>query len=201
VHLEDRERRGLSERLHDGALQYVLAARLDLDDLRQGAGDEAVDRIEQALTESSRMLRSTVSELHPAVLERAGLARALRALAAATARRDLTVDVDVDGWPEGARTQIDALLFGAAREFLSNVVRHADANHVRVSLQSDGDHARLVVADDGRGMPEPAASQRLGEGHIGLHSQTLRIEAAGGTLAVVGGSSGTLATVVVPMIS
>jgi two-component system NarL family sensor kinase len=147
------------------------------------------------------MLRSTVAELHPAVLEHAGLARALRDLAAATARRDLTVDVDVDGGPEGVRTPIDALLFGAAREFLSNVVKHADANHVSVSLESDGDQARLVVADDGRGMPEPTTTQRLGEGHIGLHSQTLRIEAAGGTIAVVGGPSGTVATVVVPMTS
>ena len=100
VHLEDRERRELSERLHDGALQYVLAARLDLDDLRGPSAGEAADRIDHALAESSRMLRSTVSELHPAVLEHAGLARALHDLAAATARSDLTIDVDVDDWPE-----------------------------------------------------------------------------------------------------
>jgi two-component system NarL family sensor kinase len=199
VHLEDRERRELSERLHDGALQYVLAARLDLDDLRQGAGNEAVERIDHALAESSRMLRSTLSELHPAVLEHAGLARALRDLAAATARRDLTVDVDVDGWPDGVRTPVDGLLFGAAREFLSNVVKHADARHAGVSLSLHGDVARLVVADDGRGQPEPAPSPPLGEGHIGLHSQTLRVEASGGTLTVVGHALGTVATVEVPV--
>ncbi len=85
-----------------------------------------VDRIEHALAESSRMLRSTVSELHPAVLERAGLARALVDLAAATARTDLTVDVDVDDWPDGLRTPVDALLFRTASELLSNVVKHAD---------------------------------------------------------------------------
>ena len=111
VHLEERERRDLSEQLHDGALQYVLAARLDLDDVREGGGDEAVARIDRALTESSRMLRLTVSELHPAVLEHAGLARAVRDLGDAQARGDLTVDVDVDDWPDGIHTPVDALLF------------------------------------------------------------------------------------------
>ena len=198
VNLEDREHRDLSERLHDGALQYVLAARQDLDDLRQGPAEEAVDRIDHALTETSRMLRSTVSELHPAVLERAGLARALRDLAVATARRDLTVDVDVDDWPDGMRTPVDTLLLSAARELLSNVVKHADARRARISLGLHGDWARLAVADDGRGVSDQARQQRLDEGHIGLYSQTLRIEAAGGTLTVVGDASGTVATVVVP---
>ena len=76
--LERRERRALSEQLHDGALQYVLAARQDLDDARDTGAPEAFDRLEQALVESSRLLRTTVAELHPAVLERAGLPAALR---------------------------------------------------------------------------------------------------------------------------
>ncbi len=199
VHLEERERRDLSERLHDGALQYVLAARLDLEDLRHGAADEVVGRIEHALAESSRMLRSTVSELHPAVLERAGLARALVDLAAATARNDLTVEIDVDDWPDSMRTPVDALLFSAARELLSNVVRHADAGSAHVSLGLHDGRARLVVADDGHGIAEQVRQRRLEEGHIGLHSQTLRIDAAGGALTVVGDGSGTVATVVVPL--
>jgi two-component system NarL family sensor kinase len=207
MHLEERERRDLSDRLHDGALQYVLAARLDLDDLRvadarsAADADEAVDRIDHALGESSRMLRSTVSELHPAVLDHAGLAKAVRELAAATARVELTIEVDADGWPDGVRTPVDALLFGAAREFLGNVVKHADARYARVSLDLDGASARLVVGDDGHGLVEQVRRDRLDEGHIGLASQTLRVEAAGGTLTVEGNASGTVVTVVVPVAS
>jgi two-component system NarL family sensor kinase len=201
LHLEERERRDLSERLHDGALQYVLAARLDLDDLRTVHADGAVDRIDHALAESSRMLRSTVSELHPAVLEHAGLARAVPDLAATTARADLTVEVDVDDWPDSASTPVDMLLFNAVRELLSNVVKHADARTARVSLGLYGGHARLIVADDGRGVAGAERERRIGEGHIGLASQTLRVEAAGGTLAVDGDASGTVVTVVVPVSS
>ena len=107
--------------------------------------------------------------------------------------------VDVDDWPDGRGRRSTRLLLSAARELLSNVVKHADARHARVSLGLRGDWARLVVADDGRGVSEQARQQRLDDGHIGLHSQTLRVEAAGGTLTVVGEASGTVATVVVPV--
>jgi two-component system NarL family sensor kinase len=135
------------------------------------------------------------------VLEHAGLAKALCELAAATARVDLTIEVDVDDWPDGVRTPVDALLYSAARELLGNVVKHADARLARIALGLCGPRARLVVSDDGHGLIEHVRRQRLDEGHIGLASQTLRIEAAGGTLTIAGDESGTVVTVIVPVTS
>jgi len=197
---EDRERRALAEQLHDGALQYLLGARHDLEDARERADPEAFARLELALTESSRLLRSTVAELHPAVLEHAGLARALRQLAdsAATAGRP-AIAVELDGWSEELRTPVDGLLYAAARELLSNVVKHADATSATITLSHQRGTARLVVADDGRGIDEPAAEHSLASGHIGLASQRARIEAAGGTLTLNGAhGSGTIALVELP---
>src|SRR6478735_7895829 len=85
--VEERERRQLSEALHDGALQYVLAARMDLEDVRDGDPD-AVERVDHALTTSAGLLRRTVSALHPAVLDHAGLVRAVFA-----ALRELVTNV------------------------------------------------------------------------------------------------------------
>jgi two-component system NarL family sensor kinase len=199
VHLEERERRDLSEQLHDGALQYVLAARQELDDLRGGTNPEAAARVEHALTETSRLLRATVTELHPAVLEHAGLAQALRGLAESQSRADRTVDVELDDWPRGVRTSVDGLLYGAARELLTNAVKHAGATSVRLRLGLYGESARLVVADDGRGIPDGALAESLAHGHIGLHSQTLRVQAAGGALTIAPARpSGTVVTVEVP---
>ena len=199
VQVEDHQRRELSERLHDGALQYVLGARLDLDDVRDGADPDAVARIERALTESSQLLRSTVSELHPAVLEQAGLARAVTDLAHSQGRGGLVVDVDVDAWPEGTRTPVDPLLFGAARELLGNVVKHAGASSARITLGLDDGWARLEVVDDGRGIGADDQQRSIDRGHIGLHAQTRRLEAAGGTLTVTGSPSGTIAVAEVPI--
>jgi two-component system NarL family sensor kinase len=86
-----------------------------------------------ALDESSRLLRSTVTELHPAVLDRVGLPAALDDLvrnAAAAGHR--TAQLDVNGWPQ-QRASADTLLFSAARELLSNVVKHSHATSVDVA--------------------------------------------------------------------
>ena len=58
--LEKRERQAISERLHDGALQYVLVARQDMEDVRDGL-KAAADRVESALVECSGLLRDVAA--------------------------------------------------------------------------------------------------------------------------------------------
>jgi two-component system NarL family sensor kinase len=200
VRLEARERSALAEQLHDGALQYVLAARQDLEDARSDGDPVAFDRVEYALSESSTLLRATVTQLHPAVLDQAGLARALRDLVAGTAdRARLVAEVDVTDWPD-ATTPVDGLLYSTARELLTNVVKHAEASTVRVRLVRTGQLARLSIADDGRGIEPGAAATRLAEGHIGLASLRTRIAAAGGLLEVASSDGGgTIAVVELPI--
>lgn len=188
VSVEEREQRDLAESLHDGALQYVLGARLELDDV--AAGDPvAMQRADTALQEAVRLLRSTTTALHPAVLDAAGLPAAMSDLAETVrARGRLTVELDVDGWPEGFRTSADGLLLSTARELATNVVKHAGASTLRISLQRNEDRVVLTVADDGRGMGQVDLDERLAEGHLGLASRRVRVAAAGGTLTVSPGS-------------
>lgn len=197
----DRERRSMAEHLHDGALQYVLGARHDLDDARDSGDPESFERLDRALTESAAMLRSTVSELHPAVLEQAGLAAAIRQLANNAAQRGgLDLVLDVDGWRGGRRTTTDLLLYGTAREMLANVVKHAHARSVRVALHLEEGRAVLTIADDGVGLDPTVLPQRLAEGHIGLDSHRVKVEAEGGSLRVETPSAGgTMVTVTVPV--
>ena len=197
----DTERRRMAEDLHDNALQYVLAARFDLEDARETAEPAAFDRLDQALTQSAQLLRTTVSELHPAVLEQSGLAAAVSGLArTAAGRAGLELDLDVSGWPASARTPADLLLFSTARELLANVVRHAGAGHLGVRLDLRTGRAELVVTDDGVGADPATVAGRLAEGHIGLNSQRVRIEAAGGTFALrTPPAGGTVVAVSVPV--
>jgi len=200
TNVQAQERRRLAESLHDGALQYVLAARQDLEDARELGDREAFARLDVALTETGRLLRSTVAELHPAVLEHAGLAQALRELVRnAESTGGFSPVLDLDGWSDELRTPADALLYDSARELLSNVVKHAHASTVRISLSHEGDIARLVIADDGRGIPDGAVERSLARGHIGLASYRVRVEAAGGVLELRPGvPSGAIAEVEVP---
>ena len=199
--VEAQARRDLAEELHDGALQYVLAARQDLDDVRQRGDAESFDRVDYALKESTTLLRSKVSQLHPAVLEQSGLRRAVEELARTTAARSgLTVSVAAPGWDDSWRTSADDLAYSAAREFLANAVKHADASSLRIDLGREDGSIFLTVTDDGKGIAEGELEQQLAKGHIGVASQRVRVEAAGGRFSLRPAAPGTVARVELPAV-
>jgi two-component system NarL family sensor kinase len=179
---EQRERKALAEALHDHALQNLLSARHELEEANEAAPHAALERADAALLETVGQLRDAVFELHPYVLEEAGLEAALRSIAQHAAGRagfDLRLDLR-----SGPRHPGEQLVFSAAREVVSNVVRHAEASRVTVSLAEIDDVLELVVEDDGRGFPPERLAERLADGHVGLASQRVRIEAAGGRMDV-----------------
>ncbi|MFF0817810.1 sensor histidine kinase [Rhodococcus sp. NPDC003318] len=183
MNAEERERRRLAEYLHDGPLQTVLAARMDLDEALERTPDPSVAAAEAALRETASQLRSTVTTLHPQVLEQLGLTAALRELAEASARRaGYALDLDLD---EVGRPACQSLLYRTARELVANVERHAGAGTVALHLTRNADAIDLVLADDGTGFDPAVLEDRVGEGHIGLASAALRIESVGGTFGVV----------------
>ena len=109
--LEKRERETLSERLHDGALQYVLAARqiwrkCGLAQLSHGPSGIIACK-------TSHLLRDVVRELHPEVLARAGLKSAITQLTdSIITRTELAVDLESRTWPDSLRTSTDHVLYG-----------------------------------------------------------------------------------------
>lgn len=197
--LEKREQTELSERLHDGALQSVLAARYDLAAVRAGS-TEAIDRMSTTLTDAVHLLRDVVRELHPEVLNRSGLHTAVVQLADSVAERGgLTVDLDADDWQEGVRTDADVLLFSCARELTNNVVKHACASTVRISLWLADTLGCITIADDGQGMADVDLAKKLEDGHIGLAGIRTKVLAADGEFDVDSGTTGTRVTVRVPL--
>lgn len=184
VTLEKRERQTLSERLHDGALQYVLASRREMEEVREGSA-ESMDRVDMALGECSRLLRDVVRELHPEVLARAGLRAAITSLAdGIAARTNLAVHLDFDNWPEDLRTDADHLLYSAAREFSTNAIKHAKADNLRFTLTRSDARATLCVADDGVGIQPERLALSVETGHIGFASIRAKVLALGGVLDV-----------------
>ncbi len=198
--IEDRERRTLSEDLHDGALQYVLAARQDLDEARGTADPSSFDRVDHALRETSHVLRSMMTQLHPAVLDQAGFLPALRDLVRTSSERGrFASTIEAESWDESWRTSADGLLLATARELLTNVVKHAGAHAVHIDLSWCDGIARMRIVDDGRGISPGEMERQLALGHIGLTSRRVRLEAAGGSLLLhPGKATGTVAEVEVP---
>jgi two-component system NarL family sensor kinase len=179
---EQRERQTLAEALHDHALQNLLSARHELEEAGEAAAHPALGRADDAVAATIAQLREAVFELHPYVLEQAGLEPALRSIAQDAANRGgLELRLNLLYRSRHAREQ---LLFSAARELLTNVVRHAGATRVSVRLAEADGHVELLVEDNGRGFPPERLAEQLANGHVGLASQRVRVEAAGGSMHV-----------------
>jgi signal transduction histidine kinase len=177
VAASDESRRRIERDLHDGAQQRLVAMALKL---RVAAASALRDELRDEIEDASGELISVIDDLreisqgiHPAVLSRAGLRPALRALGRRSAV-PVEMEVRVDGrLPE----PIEVAAYYVVSEMLANAAKHADASVVEVYAETDGGMLRVRVSDDGVG----GAAPERGSGLTGLQD---RVEALGGTFSV-----------------
>src|SRR5947199_831505 len=180
---EEEARRHIAREIHDDLCQRLAALGLELgvvrrklpeDDPRRGDLDVAGTH----LSELAEDLRRLSHDLHPAILERSGLATALRDHCAEVERRHgLPVRLSLDGAERPFPPDVALGLYRIAQEALANVVRHAGARAVEVRLSVAQGTARLAVADDGAGF-DPGAGRAAGG--LGLASLAERAGLLGG---------------------
>lgn len=177
---DERHSREVAERLHDGPLQTLLAARLELDQVRERNDDPALDAVYAALQDTATALRLTVTELHPQVLAQLGLTPAVRELLCQfESRTGLAVESELD---EVGKPESQQLMYRAARELLTNIGKQAGAHTVRVGLSRHSDRVVLTIADDGSGFDPAVINRQADDGHIGLGSLLARFDAMGGSM-------------------
>jgi signal transduction histidine kinase len=185
VRASDAERLRIARDLHDGVVQdlagssYALstvAARPAVD----AATREELDGVGRSLRTSMRALRSLLVEIYPPDLHTGGLAAALHDVVAPLAAAGVAVDVDVSG-EEAASEDAVALAWRVAQEGVRNVVHHADASRVSVTVHREEGQLVVEVVDDGRGF-DPSAG--AAEGHFGLRTLEGLVRESGGTLEV-----------------
>jgi two-component system, NarL family, sensor kinase len=177
---EDRQRRRLANWLHDGAVQDLIVVGQDLGDAERG-DLSGLGRAREVVRSTIAQLRNALVDLHPGVAG-AGLAPALQVMGDAQARQAaFDVDVAVEADAEGEH---DQLLLSVARELLINVVKHADATHVELSVSRRHDAVVLQISDDGRGFDLARRADAPAQGHIGLASSVERVESVGGRLEI-----------------
>jgi two-component system, NarL family, sensor kinase len=195
----ERERRLLARHLHDGVVQELAGAAFLLtahgsspevpDGTRKAVG-VATDTLHQAVGD----LREMLVELHPRELSGDNLVD-LIATSAIRACPDQKVAVS-SRVQRPLPPEVAAFLYRCARECAVNVAKHAAADSVEITLDSDEDGIRLAVKDDGVGIA-PDAFDRS-DGHLGLVLLRATAVDLGGSLAVDGGPGGTVVTVRLP---
>ena len=209
------ERNRLARELHDAVTQTLFSASLIAEALPalwerdQEMGRERLAMLRQMSRGALAEMRTLLLELRPAAVVETGLEELLRQLGeAVTVREGVPVTVEVEGRCE-LPADLHVALYRIAQEALNNVVKHAKASQVAVSLrctprvpssssqegEGPGVKVELVISDDGQGF-DPAD---VPPEHMGLGIMRERAETVGAQMGIVSQTGqGTRLTVVWP---
>jgi signal transduction histidine kinase len=208
------ERLHLARELHDGPVQDLIAISFQLAKRRSPAGaaqrtaepDNAVDGERQRVLAVVAQLRGLIGELRPPGLTEFGLPTALRGYVARLQRDEgdglPAIVLDLDEQAAGLPQSLALTLFRIVQEALRNVIRHAQAQEITVSLRREPSEVELQVRDDGRGFRVPDRLNELAHaGHFGLVGLAERVEQADGKFSVTSSAgSGTTIAVCLPIV-
>ena len=178
VAASDEVRRRIERDLHDGAQQRLVALALRLRMAAEPSTEGGDPGTQMAAAAAELMgvvddLREISRGIHPAILSKAGLHPALRALG-----RRSVIPVELDVQVHGRLSEpVEVGVYYVVSEMLANAEKHASASVVKVGAEASGGRLLVRVHDDGIGGADPVR----GSGLRGLQD---RIEALGGTFSV-----------------
>ena len=185
--VQEDERRRLAQDMHDDPLQTLTYLVRTLDQLAHDQFAHGpllaaeIRRSSELAAEVANSLREVIRGLRPPVLDDLGLGAALRHLVAEVhGRSGLPIVLRVNGDEVRLASSSELTVYRVTQEALNNVVRHAQAKHIRVDLRF-GDPIQLTVTDDGQGMLETSGT-REGPGGLGLVGMRERVGMVGGSL-------------------
>ncbi|MDP2817632.1 MAG: PAS domain-containing protein [Polaromonas sp.] len=184
IQSQEDERRRIARDLHDQVGQILTALKMSLEML--GARDAAVHLLLQrpvALAdEALSHTRSLTASLHPHILEDLGLDAAVRWLVDKFARPFMAaVRIEVRLEPPRGQPANELVAFRVVQEAITNVMRHANASRLRLSLKTRGKLLHILVADDGDGFDASVTlSGQVQTASLGLASMRERLAEVGG---------------------
>ncbi|MGO4300077.1 sensor histidine kinase [Leifsonia sp. RAF41] len=183
------ERSRLAREIHDTVAQGLSSIQMLLHAAEAADGDRpGLEHIRLARSTAADGLADTrrfIRELAPPSLD-AGLAAALQRLSGQWRREGLRIDVGVMPTDAHLPMDVQTALLRIAQGAVANVVQHADATTVDISLTVTETHATLTVHDDGVGFDPALVGRQAGTSDsFGLRAMAERVDQLGGRLDIV----------------
>ncbi len=205
IRAREQERRRLGRELHDSIGQRHTALHLSLKHIYNRAGKDmdpqvasGFDRLIRDCAALMGEVREVSHGLYPVTLESLGLAASLRQLSD-DYRRVASVSVEVKGasdelFDRRLTSEAAIALFRIAQEAVTNAVRHAGAESIKLSLRRRKDQALLEIVNDGKEFDVNSV-----RGGMGVDTMIRRAETVGGELEIVSDDDRTLVRARVPL--
>jgi signal transduction histidine kinase len=188
---EERERRRIAAFLHDVVGQTLFFCKMKLGSLKEDAGTADLAHVHGLVEDLLNQVQSLTFDLSPPVLYELGLDEAIMWLIEQRSKSQEAEIVYHRGeLPERLSDEARFVVFTAARELLTNALKHSGARHIAIFLgEREPGHIRLAVEDDGRGFdPDSvigrAAGRKGAPGGFGLFNVRERLSFLGGTVRI-----------------
>lgn len=200
IDLQEQERKSLARNLHDELGQSLTAIQVEASAIlgarRLAHTQESANAILQITREVRELVRGMLRSLRPGVLDKFGLRIALLDLVETwnEHNRDVAVATDIDADLAEVPEAMAISAYRIVQECLTNITRHAAAQHVSLIVHKEGDRLMIEIKDDGHGF-DPTV-RTAGFGLAGMRE---RVEGLGGELSIVSApGQGTTVTLVLP---
>ncbi len=189
---QEEERKRIARELHDEPAQLLTGLALSIETASQMAIPQngelrralasANALTERVSTEVGRIIR----DLRPSLLDDLGLLEALEFYADTRLRPSgIQVTCETVGTDGRLPPELETALFRVAQEAMSNIVRHAQAENVSLTLESQDEFVAIDIEDDGQGFDVEATFARRQDGApFGLMGMRERVDLLNGTLVV-----------------
>jgi signal transduction histidine kinase len=175
VQAQELERRRLARELHDETGQALTSILLGLKPLEEALADHparaALAELREQVVSALQEVRRLAVELRPAVLDDFGLVPALERLTHAFAEQsDIRVDFHSALGNRRLPSEVETMLYRVVQEALTNIVKHANAHNISVSVARRESTVAAVIEDDGAGF-DPRAVRDEGVGLLGMRER------------------------------
>ncbi|MHC4544398.1 MAG: PAS domain S-box protein [Planctomycetota bacterium] len=188
---EERERRRIATELHDEISQSLFISKMKLEALDKSTSDkkydDTLDEINNSLGRILAAMRSLTFDLSSPILYEFGFEEAVAEWLNERVEKKygIATEFEDDGLHKPLDDDIRVLLFRNVRELLINIIKHAHASKVKVSIGKVGGRIHVSVEDDGLGFePAKAESMITNKEAFGLFSIRERLEHFGGNLDI-----------------
>ena len=189
---QEDERRRISMEIHDDIGQNLTVIKLRVQSaasrLRRDQG-RLTSELEQTLEiidETIEKTRKLTRDISPSIIEDLQLADALRWMVRNFAQHaDIRISLSADRVDKLLDRDSQVLIYRIIQEALNNILKHAGADNVAVSVRREGDRVIFVVVDDGDGFdPEAFWRRHIAERGMGLAAMQERARMLGGELTI-----------------
>ena len=200
---EEKERKRIASDLHDGVGQLMSAAWLNLQAFKQQAihasetQQQLFNKSMALVDESCKEVRSVSHNMMPNALLQKGLINAVREFIQQISSKKLSINLQTDGLHKPIPSHVEMVLYRVIQESVNNVIKHAAASNLDISINQEADGIDVMVEDNGKGFDTAAVKQNDG---IGISNIKNRVQYLKGTVewnSTLG--NGTLVAIHIPI--